>query len=256
MTHSSGNHAQALARAAREAGIRATVVMPRETPDVKRLATLRHGAKVELVRALRAGLPGRGDRGRDRGGVRVALRQPRHHRGPGHGGPGDRRGRAGAQLGLGAGERWRADQWDRSSDQGDGSARAGHRCGTGARRRLGGRVRRRPSRHLGSGSNGAHHCRRASRPGGRRAELGPHHGVRRRGRDGQRGGDQGRPAADRPRLQARVRAQRCRQRGRLPEHHAVGGHGPAVAVVSGGNIEARALAELLAGEPGREAAPA
>lgn len=49
VTHSSGNHAQALARAAREAGIQATVVMPRQTPDVKRLATLRHGAKVELV---------------------------------------------------------------------------------------------------------------------------------------------------------------------------------------------------------------
>ena len=49
VTHSSGNHAQALARAAREAGVQATVVMPRETPDVKRLATLRHGARVELV---------------------------------------------------------------------------------------------------------------------------------------------------------------------------------------------------------------
>jgi threonine dehydratase len=49
VTHSSGNHAQALARAAREAGIRATVVMPRGTPEVKRLATVRHGAHVELV---------------------------------------------------------------------------------------------------------------------------------------------------------------------------------------------------------------
>lgn len=49
VTHSSGNHAQALARAARDAGIEATVVMPRGTPDVKRLATLRHGAHVELV---------------------------------------------------------------------------------------------------------------------------------------------------------------------------------------------------------------
>jgi threonine dehydratase len=49
ITHSSGNHAQALARAAREAGIHATVVMPRQTPDVKQLATLRHGARVELV---------------------------------------------------------------------------------------------------------------------------------------------------------------------------------------------------------------
>lgn len=53
LTHSSGNHAQALARAAREAGIEATIVMPRETPDVKRLATLRHGARVELVEMSR-----------------------------------------------------------------------------------------------------------------------------------------------------------------------------------------------------------
>lgn len=51
VTHSSGNHAQALARAAREAGIDATIVMPRQTPDVKRLATLQHGARVELVDA-------------------------------------------------------------------------------------------------------------------------------------------------------------------------------------------------------------
>lgn len=49
VTHSSGNHAQALARAAREAGIEATIVMPSRTPDVKRLATLQHGARVELV---------------------------------------------------------------------------------------------------------------------------------------------------------------------------------------------------------------
>lgn len=49
ITHSSGNHAQALARAAREAGVAATIVMPRTTPEVKRQATLRHGATVELV---------------------------------------------------------------------------------------------------------------------------------------------------------------------------------------------------------------
>lgn len=49
ITHSSGNHAQALARAARESGVEATVVMPRLTPDVKRLATLGHGAHVVLV---------------------------------------------------------------------------------------------------------------------------------------------------------------------------------------------------------------
>jgi threonine dehydratase len=49
VTHSSGNHAQALARAAEAYGIPCTVVMPRTTPDVKRLATEAHGAKVVLV---------------------------------------------------------------------------------------------------------------------------------------------------------------------------------------------------------------
>lgn len=49
ITHSSGNHAQALARAARQAGISATVVMPREAPAVKRLATEALGARVVLV---------------------------------------------------------------------------------------------------------------------------------------------------------------------------------------------------------------
>lgn len=49
ITHSSGNHAQALARAARVAGIDATVVMPRSTPAIKRVGTQALGAKVVLV---------------------------------------------------------------------------------------------------------------------------------------------------------------------------------------------------------------
>lgn len=51
VTHSSGNHAQALARAARAAGIAATIVMPHQTPAVKRLATEAQGAQVVLVEA-------------------------------------------------------------------------------------------------------------------------------------------------------------------------------------------------------------
>ena len=39
------------------------------------------------------------------------------------------------------------------------------------------------------------------------------------------------------------------------EHHALAGHGPAVAVVSGGNIEPRVLAELLSAGPERDRAP-
>jgi len=49
ITHSSGNHAQALAQAARAAGIAATIVMPRQTPEVKRVATAEQGAEVVLV---------------------------------------------------------------------------------------------------------------------------------------------------------------------------------------------------------------
>jgi threonine dehydratase len=43
---SSGNHAQALALAAREAGVAATVVMPRDAPAGKMAATRSHGATV------------------------------------------------------------------------------------------------------------------------------------------------------------------------------------------------------------------
>ncbi len=49
ITHSSGNHAQALARAAREAGIAATIVMPSQAPAVKRAATEALGANVVVV---------------------------------------------------------------------------------------------------------------------------------------------------------------------------------------------------------------
>lgn len=49
VTHSSGNHAQALARAARDFGIRADIVMPEGTPQVKIDSTRAHGAEVVLV---------------------------------------------------------------------------------------------------------------------------------------------------------------------------------------------------------------
>jgi threonine dehydratase len=45
-THSSGNHAAALARAARLRGIRAYVVMPENTPAAKRVAVARYGAEI------------------------------------------------------------------------------------------------------------------------------------------------------------------------------------------------------------------
>ena len=46
VTHSSGNHAAALARAARRAGISATIVMPTNAPATKRALVLREGGKV------------------------------------------------------------------------------------------------------------------------------------------------------------------------------------------------------------------
>lgn len=49
ITHSSGNHAQALARAALGAGVKATVVMPDSAPAVKQAATKALGAEVVLV---------------------------------------------------------------------------------------------------------------------------------------------------------------------------------------------------------------
>jgi threonine dehydratase len=45
-THSSGNHAQALARAAQERGIPAWIVMPRTAPEVKRAAVEGYGATI------------------------------------------------------------------------------------------------------------------------------------------------------------------------------------------------------------------
>ena len=46
VTHSSGNHAQALALAARMRGIPATIVMPRNAPAVKRAAVAGYGATI------------------------------------------------------------------------------------------------------------------------------------------------------------------------------------------------------------------
>lgn len=70
LTASSGNHAQAVALAARLIGVRALVLMPHDAPDAKRAATLGYGAevvdfdrytqdreKLTAAHAERAGLP-------------------------------------------------------------------------------------------------------------------------------------------------------------------------------------------------------
>lgn len=52
VTHSSGNHAQGLALAARLLGIPATVVMPEDAPPVKRAATAGYGATIVTCPAV------------------------------------------------------------------------------------------------------------------------------------------------------------------------------------------------------------
>lgn len=51
LTHSSGNHAQALALAARLRGIRAHIVMPEGAPEVKRAAVEGYGAEISICAA-------------------------------------------------------------------------------------------------------------------------------------------------------------------------------------------------------------
>ncbi|MBO3699886.1 pyridoxal-phosphate dependent enzyme [Fabibacter sp. E12] len=48
VTHSSGNHAQAIAMAAKMAGIPAYIVMPKTAPEVKRKAVAGYGAQITL----------------------------------------------------------------------------------------------------------------------------------------------------------------------------------------------------------------
>jgi threonine dehydratase len=59
-THSSGNHAQAVARAAQQCGVPSHIVMPSNAPRVKQEATASYGAKISLceptLQAREAGL--------------------------------------------------------------------------------------------------------------------------------------------------------------------------------------------------------
>lgn len=54
VTHSSGNHAQALALAARQQGARAVIVMPSNAPAVKRAAVEGYGAEVRTCEPTQA----------------------------------------------------------------------------------------------------------------------------------------------------------------------------------------------------------
>lgn len=52
VTHSSGNHAQGLALAAKLQGIKATIVMPDDAPPVKKAATASYGADIVICPAI------------------------------------------------------------------------------------------------------------------------------------------------------------------------------------------------------------
>ncbi len=54
VTHSSGNHAQALAMAAQMAGVPAYIAMPRTAPEVKKKAVVGYGAEVYLCEPTQA----------------------------------------------------------------------------------------------------------------------------------------------------------------------------------------------------------
>ena len=93
VTHSSGNHAQGVARAARLLGIRAVIVMP-ETPRRSRSRACAPTAPrstfvgpADEERVARADELARARRPR----AHPVLRRRAHHRRPGHGRPGDRR---------------------------------------------------------------------------------------------------------------------------------------------------------------------
>lgn len=52
VTHSSGNHAQGLALAAKLCGVKATIVMPENAPAIKKAATAEYGAEIVLCPAV------------------------------------------------------------------------------------------------------------------------------------------------------------------------------------------------------------
>jgi threonine dehydratase len=52
VTHSSGNHAQGLALAAQLLGVKATIVMPDDSPQIKKAATAAYGATIVTCPAI------------------------------------------------------------------------------------------------------------------------------------------------------------------------------------------------------------
>ena len=126
---SSGNHAQAVALAAKLYGVPATVVMPVTVTPAKRSGAERLGARVVLAGRTTAGSAraGRGAR-RPRGAhARPAVRPSVDHRGAGHGRSRNRGRHAGRRHGARAGRRRRIQRRRFSRDQALAAQRARHR---------------------------------------------------------------------------------------------------------------------------------
>ena len=109
---SSGNHAQAVAFAARIFGVQATLVMPTTVTAVKRAGVERLGGRVELAGRTHCGSHGaRGTaRERERECARATLRRCAYHCGAGHGRTRDRGGPARCRHRARAGWRRRVER--------------------------------------------------------------------------------------------------------------------------------------------------
>ena len=165
VTHSSGNHAAALALAARQRGIPAYIVMPRQRSGRQEGGRRRVRRADHLLRADPAGPRGRVRRTGpvDRRDAGPSVRRRRRHRRPGDRRAGAARRRAGPGRRPGPGRRRRATQ--RDADRGEGLA-AGHRvigCEPALADDAAAKPARRPNR---PGPAARHHRRRpAHQPG-------------------------------------------------------------------------------------------
>ena len=127
---SAGNHAQGVAFSARHLGLRAVIVMPKTTPEIKVEAVRSMGAEVVLAGDSYSEAKAHCDcaRGRDRPRLRPPLRRPAGDRRPGH----DRRGdpapvpRADRRR-LRPGRRGRADRRHGRLPEGGDAGSQGHR---------------------------------------------------------------------------------------------------------------------------------
>ena len=201
VTASAGNHGQAVAWAAREEGIEATVFMPSETPmtKVERDPELRRHGRAHRPRF----------RGRDARGVRARRAVP------------ERRSSMPSRIPLSSPARGRSGsssrtrsttsaRWSFRSAAAAWPRESRSRCAASGPASASSACRRRRARHSQAGAARLHDRRRHRRQAARRADLRARQGPARRGGDRQRRGDQpGDRAAPRTR-QARRRG--CRRR--------------------------------------------